>query len=49
MPPPANLIKGHRTFGNLDDAKAYVLKRRAELRAEWEAKTEKVKGEAAFV
>jgi 5-methylcytosine-specific restriction endonuclease McrA len=32
-----NVIKGHRVFKNLEDAKAYVLKRRAELRQEWEA------------
>jgi len=31
-----NVIKGHRVFHNFDDAKAYVLKRRTELRAEWE-------------
>jgi 5-methylcytosine-specific restriction endonuclease McrA len=32
-----NVIKGHRIFKNLEEAKAYVLKRRAELRTEWEA------------
>jgi 5-methylcytosine-specific restriction endonuclease McrA len=34
---PCNVIKGHRIFKNLDEAKAYVLKRRAELHKEWEA------------
>lgn len=32
-----NVIKGHRVFKNFEDAKAYILKRRAELRQEWEA------------
>jgi 5-methylcytosine-specific restriction endonuclease McrA len=32
-----NVIKGHRIFKNFEEAKAYVLKRRAELRKEWEA------------
>ena len=32
-----NLIKGRRTFKNFEDAKAYVLTRRAELHKEWEA------------
>lgn len=32
-----NVIKGHRTFKGFEEAKAYVLKRRAELRQEWEA------------
>ena len=31
-----NVIKGRRAFNTFDEAKAYVLKRRAELRAEWE-------------
>ncbi len=31
-----NVIKGHRVFKNFEEAKAYVLKRRAELRTEWE-------------
>jgi 5-methylcytosine-specific restriction endonuclease McrA len=32
-----NVIKGHRTFKNFEEAKAYVLKSRAELRKEWAA------------
>jgi 5-methylcytosine-specific restriction endonuclease McrA len=28
---PCNVIKGRRVFAGLDDAKAYVLKRRAQL------------------
>ena len=33
---PCNVIKGHRKFASFEDAKAYILKRRAELRKEWE-------------
>jgi 5-methylcytosine-specific restriction endonuclease McrA len=33
---PCNLVKGRRLFRNLEEAKAYVLRRRAELRLEWE-------------
>src|SRR6478735_7222010 len=32
-----NVIKGRRVFKNFEEAKAYVLERRAELRKEWEA------------
>jgi 5-methylcytosine-specific restriction endonuclease McrA len=32
-----NVIKGHRVFKNFEEAKAYVLKRRAELHTEWAA------------
>jgi len=34
---PCNVIKGSRLFKSLDEAKEYVLKRRSELRKEWEA------------
>src|ERR1700692_3440601 len=33
---PCNVLKGRRVFKNLEDAKAYVLQRRAELRQRWE-------------
>ena len=36
---PCNTIKGHRSFGSLEEAKAYVLNRRAELQKDWEART----------
>jgi 5-methylcytosine-specific restriction endonuclease McrA len=36
---PCNTIKGTRVYGNFDEAKAYVLKQRQELRKNWEAKT----------
>ena len=35
---PCNVIKGLRTFATLEQAKAFILDRRAELRKEWEAK-----------
>ena len=35
---PCNVIKGRRVFGNFEDAKTYVLQRRAELHKEWAAK-----------
>lgn len=34
---PCNVIKGSRKFESLEEAKAYVLKRRAQLKTEWEA------------
>jgi 5-methylcytosine-specific restriction endonuclease McrA len=34
---PCNLLKGHRVFAGLEEAKAHVLKRRADLHKEWEA------------
>ena len=38
-----NVIKGHRVFKNFEDAKAYILKRRAELRTEWEGDMAKLR------
>lgn len=35
---PCNVIKGRRVFGNFEEAKTYLLERRAELHKEWEAK-----------
>jgi 5-methylcytosine-specific restriction endonuclease McrA len=35
---PCNVIKGNRVFGSFEEAKAFVLQRRAEIRQEWEAK-----------
>jgi hypothetical protein len=32
------MIKGRRVYGSLDEAKAYVLARRKELREAWELK-----------
>ncbi|MGA8224622.1 MAG: HNH endonuclease [Candidatus Acidiferrales bacterium] len=36
---PCNMIKGTRVYRDLDEAKAYVLARREELRKAWETKT----------
>ncbi len=36
---PCNTIKGTRVYANFDEAKAYVLKQREELRKNWESKT----------
>jgi 5-methylcytosine-specific restriction endonuclease McrA len=41
-----NVIKGHRAFNSLEEAKAYVLTRRAELRQEWEGDTARLKSPA---
>ena len=36
---PCNTIKGTRVYTNFDEAKAFVLKHRGELRKNWESKT----------
>jgi len=36
---PCNVIKGSRVFSSLDEAKNFVLNKRAELRKKWENKT----------
>ena len=35
---PCNTIKGTRVYANFDEAKAFVLKKREELRKNWESK-----------
>jgi 5-methylcytosine-specific restriction endonuclease McrA len=35
---PCNMIKGRRVYGSLEEAKAYVLARREDLRKAWELK-----------
>jgi 5-methylcytosine-specific restriction endonuclease McrA len=42
-----NMIKGTRVYANFDEAKAYVLKSREELRKTWEAKAAKALAKAA--
>lgn len=42
-----NMIKGRRVYSNFDEAKAYVLKSRDELRKTWEAKAAKSLAKAA--
>ena len=39
---PCNVIKGNRKFNSLEEAKAFIMKRRAELRTEWEADVAKL-------
>lgn len=46
---PCNIIKGQRVFKDFEAAKAYVLKRRAALRAEWEADMARLQKRAAAV
>jgi 5-methylcytosine-specific restriction endonuclease McrA len=36
---PCNTIKGTKVYSNFDEAKAYVLKQREELRKIWQGKT----------
>jgi 5-methylcytosine-specific restriction endonuclease McrA len=36
---PCNTIKGTRVYSNFEAAKAFVLKKREELRKNWESKT----------
>jgi 5-methylcytosine-specific restriction endonuclease McrA len=41
-----NVIKGHRKFNSFEEARAFILKRRAELRAEWEGDMARLHGAA---
>jgi hypothetical protein len=41
------VIKGHKVFGSLAEAKAYVLQRREELRQDWESRTARLQGRTA--
>jgi len=43
---PCNLLKGQRLFASFQEAKTYVLNRRAELRKEWESKTARLRARA---
>lgn len=44
---PCNVLKGRRVFASLDDARSFVLMRRAQLRKDWEARTAEKKAAAA--
>ena len=44
---PCNVIKGRRLFRSLEEAKTYVLQRRAELRKDWEAQKATARGHSA--
>jgi len=46
---PCNTIKGTRVYSNFDDAKAYVLKQREELRKNLDCKTVRPLAKAAKV
>ena len=44
---PCNAIKGKRVYGSQEEAKAFVLKNREELRKAWETKTARAKATSA--
>ena len=44
---PCNVLKGRHLFKNLEDAKEYILKRRDELREEWEARMAPLRSQSA--
>jgi 5-methylcytosine-specific restriction endonuclease McrA len=44
---PCNLVKGRHVFSNFEEAKEFILKRRDELRKEWEAKVAPLRGRPA--
>jgi 5-methylcytosine-specific restriction endonuclease McrA len=46
---PCNLVKGRRQFNSLEEAKAWVLQRRAELRREWEGTVARLRTTSASV
>ena len=43
---PCNLIKGRHVFASVEDARTYVLKRREELRRDWEARASRLRGKS---
>ena len=44
---PCNTIKGTRVYASFDEAKAFVVKQREELRKKWETKTARPLAKAA--
>jgi 5-methylcytosine-specific restriction endonuclease McrA len=44
---PCNVLKGHRVFASLEEAKAHVLNRRTALRKEWATKVTRMQGNPA--
>jgi 5-methylcytosine-specific restriction endonuclease McrA len=44
---PCNLLKGNRKFVDVEEAKVYILQRRAELRKEWEEKVARFRTNSA--
>ena len=43
---PCNRIKGSRMFANFNEAKKYVLQRRAELKTQWQATMDRLRGKS---
>ena len=46
---PCNLVKGRRTFHSLEEAKAYIGRRRDELRNEWEQQVARMRPKSMSV
>lgn len=44
---PCNVIKGHRIFAGMPEARAYVLQRRAELQKEWDENMARLRNRTA--
>ena len=44
---PCNRIKGKLVFTSFDDAKKYIVQRRAALRTEWETTMDQLRGKSA--
>jgi len=44
---PCNTIKGTRVYAGMDEARAFVLARRLELRNAWESKTARPRAKSA--
>ena len=40
---PCNVLKGHRVFASIEEAKTHVLKRRSELHKEWETRVARLR------
>jgi len=46
---PCNLVKGSRMFKTFEEAKSYVLERRAQLSREWEQRVARLRTKSASV
>lgn len=44
---PCNVIKGRRLFNSFEEAKAYIVQRRTELRQSWEANAARQRTQSA--
>lgn len=44
---PCNKLKGRHNFRNFEEAKAYVLKRREEVRKDWNARMARLRAKSA--